>query len=339
MADNVTKRADGSREAAFHRHAPWWDQGYKCSDIAMNGEQMQKEAQIDWLVEQHQLYIHRVEEQPDGTKKVIHQQIPGLANIRGDNFFHLGNVSEKYKVVQNCEAFDFVDALHQDGIIKYESAGSLKGGKFVWMLAKMPQEFEVVAGDKLEQYILFTTAHDGSRAVRVMPTSVRVVCQNTLSLATANESKGLSIRHKGNIFDKLADAKKCIMTSDAKFKKFHEDAQRLTTVTFDVEQLKAMTELLIPREKGKNDTRRAKARASILSNFTDDPQNIDGVRGTAWAAFNAITQHVDHNSGYKGSNTAAKAEARMDSVLFGANARLKTNSLKAVMQVADAMSA
>ena len=100
-----------------------------------------------------------------------------------------------------------------------------------------------------------------------------------------------------------------------------------------------MTELLIPREKGKNDTRRAKARASILSNFTDDPQNIDGVRGTAWAAFNAITQHVDHNSGYKGKNTEAKAEARMDSVLFGANARLKTNALKAVMQVAEAMSA
>jgi phage/plasmid-like protein (TIGR03299 family) len=172
-----------------------------------------------------------------------------------------------------------------------------------------------------------------------MPTSVRVVCQNTLSLATANESKGLSIRHKGDIFEKLADAKKCIMTSDAKFRQFHEDAQRLTTIKFNVEQLKAMTELLIPREKGKNDTRRAKARASIMAAFTDDPQNIDGVRGTAWAAFNAITQHVDHNSGYKGSNTAAKGEARMESVLFGANSRLKTNALKMITKTAEVLSA
>jgi phage/plasmid-like protein (TIGR03299 family) len=339
MSDFVTQRADGSREAAFNRKPPWWDRGYKCSDHAMTSEEIQKVAQIDWLVEQHPIFIHRVEE-VDGKPITVHQQIPGqLANIRSDNQFHLGNVSEKYKVVQNKEAFDFVDQLHMDGIVKYESAGSLKGGKFVWMLAKMPQEFEVVAGDKLEQYILFTTAHDGSRAVRVMPTSVRVVCWNTLSLATANESKGLSIRHKGNIFDKLADAKKCIMTAKDKFNRFHEKAQRLTEVAFDIEQLEALTKLLIPREKGKNDTRRAKARASIMAAFTDDPQNIDGVRGTAWAAFNAITQHVDHESGYKGKNTDAKAEARMESVLFGANARFKTNALKAVAEVAEAMSA
>jgi len=337
MSDYVTKRADQSREAAFAFKPPWWDMGYKVSDHLMNSEEMMKAAQIDWSVEQHPIYIHRVVENADGTKNVVHQQIPGLANVRADNHFHLGNVSEKYKVVQNKEAFDFVDQLHMDGIIKYESAGSLKGGKFVWVLAKMPQEFEVVAGDKLEQYILFTTAHDGSRAVRVMPTSVRVVCWNTLSLATANESKGLSIRHKGNIFDKLADAKKCIMTAQGKFNEFHDNAQKLTTVKFDIKQLQAMTELLFPREKGKNDTRRAKARASIMAAFTDDPQNIDGVRGTAWAAFNAITQYVDHNSGYKGSNTEAKAEARMDSVLFGANSRLKSNALKTMVKVAEAL--
>ena len=339
MSDYVTERPDGSREAAFAFKPPWWDMGYKCSDHAMNGEEMQKAAQIDWLVEQHPIYIHRVVVNPDGTKSVVHQQIPGLANVRADNFFHLGNVSEKYKVVQNSEAFDFVDNLHKDGIIKYESAGSLKGGKFVWVLAKMPQEFEVVAGDKLEQYILFTTAHDGSRAVRVMPTSVRVVCWNTLSLATANESKGLSIRHKGNIFDKLADAKKCIMTAQNKFNGFHENARKLASVKFDIGQLKAMTELLFPKEKGKNDTRRAKARASIMAAFTDDPQNIDGVRGTAWAAFNAITQHVDHHSGYKGSNTAEKAEAKMDSVLLGANSRLKTNAYNVMLKSAEVLSA
>jgi len=283
------------------------------------------------------LYIHRVVENADGSKTVVHQEIPGLANIRSDNFFHLGNVTDKYKVVQNCEAFDFVDNLHQDGIIKYEAAGSLKGGKVVWMLAKMPQEFEVVADDKLEQYILFTTAHDGSRAIRVMPTSVRVVCWNTLSLATANESKGLTIRHKGNIMEKLDEARKCIQTSQKKFDEFHGSAQKLTTVKFDIEQLKAMTYLLFPKEKGKNDTRRAKARAGIMAAFTDDPQNIDGVRGTAWAAFNAITQYVDHESSYKGKETGVIAEARMDSLLLGANARLKDNAYKVMVQTADAL--
>ena len=338
MAHYVTQRKDGRREAAFAFKPPWWDMGFKVEDHAMTSEEILHKALLNWKVEQHPVYVHRVVENPDGSNVVVHQQVEGqVANCRSDNHDILGTVSEKYKVVDNSEAFDFVDSLHMDGIIKYESAGSLKGGKFVWMLAKMPQEFEVVAGDKLEQYILFTTAHDGSRAVRVLPTSVRVVCWNTLSLATANESKGLSIRHKGNIMEKLDDARKCIMTAQAKFDGFHTTARKLTTVKFDIEQLRGMTELLFPREKGKNDTRRAKARAAIMAAFTDDPQNIDGVRGTAWAAFNAITQYVDHNSGYKGSNTAERAEARMDSVLLGANSRLKANALDVMSQTADAL--
>jgi len=336
MSDHVTRRANGQREAAFAFRPPWWDMGYKVSDHLMTSAEILREALLDWTVEQHPVYIHRVNE----DHQVVHQQVDGqVANIRSDDHSILGIVSEKYKVVNNYEAFDFVDSLHMDGIIKYESAGSLKGGKFVWMLAKMPQEFEVVAGDKLEQYILFTTAHDGSRAVRVLPTSVRVVCWNTLSLATAKESKGLSIRHKGNIFDKLDDARKCIMTAQNKFDDFHKRAKKLTEVQFDIEQLEALTKILIPKEKGKNDTRRAKARASIMKGFTDDPQNIDGVRGTAWAAFNAITQHIDHESSYKGKNTEAKSEARMDSVLIGANARFKTEALKVVSKTAEVLSA
>jgi len=308
MSDYVTERANGQREAAFAFKPPWWDLGFKVTDHAMTSEEILHRALLNWKVEQYPVYIHRVLED---NQTVVHQQVEGqVANCRSDNHDILGIVSEKYKVVDNSEAFDFVDSLHMDGVIKYESAGSLKGGKFVWMLAKMPQEFEVVAGDKLEQYILFTTAHDGSRAVRVLPTSVRVVCWNTLSLATANESKGLSIRHKGNIMDKLDDARKCIMTAQAKFDGFHATARKLATAKFDIDQLKGMTELLFPREKGKNDTRRAKARAAIMAAFTDDPQNIDGVRGTAWAAFNAITQYVDHGSGYKGSNTAEKTKRR-----------------------------
>ena len=330
--DYVTKRANGQREAAFAFKPPWWDMGFKVTDHLMLSKEIMQKALIDWLVEQHQIYVHHV----NSEHQVVHQEVPGMvANCRSDNNEVLGIVTEKYKVVQNFEAFDFVDSLHMDGIIKYEAAGSLKGGKFVWLLAKMPQEFEVVAGDKLEQYILFTTAHDGSRAVRVLPTSVRVVCWNTLSLATANESKGLSIRHKGNIMDKLDDARKVIMTAQNKFDTFHASARKLASTKFDIKELEALTQLLIPKEKGKNDTRRQKARASILSAFTSDPQNIDGVRGTAWAAFNAVTQHVDHNSGYKGKNTVAKAEALMDSVLLGANSRFKTEALKIMNKVAE----
>jgi len=333
MSDHVTQRADGRREAAFSFRPPWWDQGYQVEDHFQTSREILTNALLDWEVEQNPVYFSWVDE-----NHLVHQvQIPDqVANVRADNKNFLGIVSKRYKVVNNWEAFDFVDCLHQDGIMKYESAGSLKGGKVVWMLAKMPQEFEVVAGDKLEQYILFTTAHDGTRAVRVLPTSVRVVCWNTLSLATANESKGLSIRHKGNIKDKLDDARKVIMNVQQKFDGFHQTARKMTEVSFDMDRMKILVELLIPKENGKNDTRRVKARRSILNAFKSHRQNLPGMRDTAWAAFNAVTEHVDHSSSYKGKNTALKSERRMESLMLGANARLKQSALNLITEVANA---
>ena len=95
-------------------------------------------------------------------------------------------------------------------------------------------------------------------------------------------------------------------------------------------RMKALAELLLPDEPGKKNTRRINARASILSAFTDGPQNLPGVKGTAWAAFNAMTQYLDHERSYKGKNTEAKAENRMNSTLFGANSRAKHSALNLV---------
>jgi phage/plasmid-like protein (TIGR03299 family) len=334
MGHEVTIRQDGSVEAAYALLPAWHGLG-KVIDHAPTSDDMIKLANLDWEVTQEPVFVHMHDEK---TNQPIRIAVPDtVANVRSDNKQILGIVSERYALVQNWEAFDFTDNLHQDGIIRYEAAGSLKGGKFVWLLARMPNEFKVAGNDKLAQYILFTTAHDGSRAVRVIPTSVRVVCWNTLSLATADESKGLSIRHKGNIKDKLEDARKCIMHAQDRFDAFHENAQQLRKVKMNIDKLKALTEILIPDEIGLNNIRRVKARESILAAFTDGPQNLPEIRGTAWAAFNAITQHVDHNSCFKGKKSGSVQENRMDSLLFGANARFKTSALNIVNQAAQAL--
>ena len=324
-------------DTAAYSFKPAWHKLGVVLDHLPYGEEMKDVSGLGWLVGQDPVFVHKVIQDENGNPKTIYIEVPDmLGNVREDNLNVLGLVSKKYKVVQNCEAFDFVDGLHQDGIIRYEAAGSLKGGKVVWLLARMPEEFEVVAGDKLEQYILFTTAHDGSRAIWVMPTSVRVVCNNTLALATAKaDKKALSIVHKGNIMDKLNDARKIIMKSNEKFEKFHTTAQKLAEVQFDIERLQALTEILIPKETNVNDTRRQKARENIMLAFTDSPQNLHGIRGTAWAAFNAVTQAVDHQSSYWGKNDddpMRAREARMDSLLWGANARLKSEALSLITQ-------
>ena len=329
MAHEVTQRADGRYEAAYAFEPAWHGNGTVVSHL-MTSEEIIKEALLDWGVEQFPMYAHGFTE--DGTPMQI--EIPNqFANVRSDTKDFLGIVSDRYQVVENAKAFEFVDALHQDGIIKYDAAGSLRGGKIVWLLAHMPEEFQLTAEDKLEKYILFQTAHDGTRAVRVLPTSVRVVCMNTLTLATTDETKGLTIRHKGNIMDKLDEAKLAITEVNKRFESFHNIAQKLMEVPFDLQKLEAFANILVPDEPGKKNTRRIRQRESILAAFTDGPQNLPGVRGTAWAAFNAVTQHVDHNSSYHGKNNPETwRENRMDSLLMGANARFKQSALNLLVQ-------
>jgi len=337
MSHEITVREDGTVEAAYALKPAWHGLGTVLSDTPFS-DQMKLAANLDWLVNQEQLYIHRVEEK-DGEKKVIHVEVSDfVANTRGDNGNVLGIVTSKYKVVQNSEAFDFVDGLWQDGLIKYEAAGSLKGGKSVWLLARMPAHFHEISDiDRLEEYILFTTAHDGTRAVQIVPTSVRVVCQNTLNLAMGTKkNRAISIQHKGNVMDKLDDARKAILTVRKQFDTFYAQADEMVKVEVDIEQMRAFANMLLPNEKGKANTRRIKARASIMRAFTDGPQNLPGVRGTAWAAFNAMTQYIDHEKGYKGKNTDAKAESRMNSTLFGSNSRMKHSALNLVNEVVGA---
>ena len=103
------------------------------------------------------------------------------ANVRSTDGRVLGIVSDRYKVVQNQDAFQFTDELLGEGVT-YETAGSLQMGRKVWMLARMPQRY-IIAGDEIAPYLVIMNSHDGSSGVKVAMTPIRVVCQNTLNLA------------------------------------------------------------------------------------------------------------------------------------------------------------
>jgi len=346
MAHELTIRTDGTVEAAYSLKAAWHGLG-QVIDHAMTSEDAMREAHLNWGVLQAPL--RGLDMRPDPPVSI---EIPDhVANIREDDGAVLGIVGKDYQIVQNAEAFSFLDALVPDGIVKYESAGSLKGGKRVWVLARMPETFDVAEGDKLEQYILMLTSHDGTRAVTVKPTSVRVVCQNTLDMSMAMGGRSLevagvgedvlkqakqmvlSIRHTKNAGKNVKTALGMVTSAQAAFDVYHSRAKRLAGIGFDTSRLQALTEILIPKEDGINDTYRAKVRAGIMGAFTDDPQNIASIRGTAWAAFNAVTQYVDHEARFHGEGRQ-RAENRMVSVTEGANARLKVQALDLIESAA-----
>lgn len=159
-------------------------------------------AGLDWKVEQH----------PVQTESGI--RLEGfLANIRDTDSRVLGVVTDKYRVVQNEEAFAFTDELLGGGVT-YETAGSLQEGRKVWLLARLPQRY-IISGDEIAPYLVFSNSHDGSGAIKVAMTPVRVVCNNTLNLALERAKRSWSTVHTGNPAGKMQDARQTVLYADS----------------------------------------------------------------------------------------------------------------------------
>ena len=141
--------------------------------------------------------------------------IPGYrANVRSTDDAVLGVVSDRYRIVQNEEAFQFTDDLLGEGVT-YETAGSLQGGKKVWMLARLPRKY-LIAGDQVEPYLVIFNSHDGSSGVKVAMTPIRVVCQNTLNLALNTAKRSWTARHTENVLLRVQDARETLQLDSNK---------------------------------------------------------------------------------------------------------------------------
>lgn len=185
----------------YTRTAPWHGLGTKVLEAPTSKDALVL-AGMDWKVLQKSLCTE------DGFT------VPGFkANIRENDNQVLGVVTDRYKVVQNEDAFAFTDALLGEGVT-YETAGSLQGGRRTWILAKLPHRY-IISGDEITPYLVFMNSHDGTGAIKAAMTPIRVVCQNTLNLALATAKRSWSTNHVGNIDGKLNDARFTLLYADA----------------------------------------------------------------------------------------------------------------------------
>lgn len=181
-------------ESMFYvRKVPWHGLGRRVEEAPSSREALTL-AGLDWEVVQQPIYT-------EGWKKIPDY----YANVRSNDNRVLGVVTNRYKIVQNREAFAFTDDLLGSGV-RYETAGSLRDGRKVWILARLPQMFRI-AEDKVMPYLVFSNSHDGSGAIKVAMTPVRVVCNNTLNLALSSAERIWSTAHTGDMESKLEDAR------------------------------------------------------------------------------------------------------------------------------------
>ena len=188
-------------ETMFYvREKPWHGLGTEVQEAPASIDALIY-AGLDWRVEQRDVYTG------DGAL------IPGYkANIRNTDNAALGIVSDRYKVVQNEDAFQFTDDLLGEGVT-YETAGALQGGKKVWMLAKMPHRY-IIAGDEIAPYLVVMNSHDGSSGIKVAMTPIRIVCQNTLNLALNSAKRIWTTKHTENVMSRAHEARETLMLAE-----------------------------------------------------------------------------------------------------------------------------
>jgi phage/plasmid-like protein (TIGR03299 family) len=262
------------------REKPWHGLGKIVSEAPTSADALRL-AGLDWNVVQKDVYTD------DGFI------IPGYrVNMRDSDNTALGIVSDRYRIVQNSEAFSFTDSLI-GGEVRYETAGSLKHGKKIWLLAKLPDR-EII-GDKTETYMCFTNSHDGTGAVQVCMTPVRVVCNNTLNLALRTAKRNWSIVHKGNIQAKIEEARMCLEMADSYMDKLNVEAEKFANVKVTNDQMNDYLVDLFPITDDMSDTmkkRRLDARNDFMVCFM--APDLEKFANTGWAAINAASDFASH---------------------------------------------
>lgn len=226
------------------------------------------------------------------------------ANTRSSDGSVLGVVTDRYKVVQNSEAFDFTDALIGEGVT-YETAGSLKNGKTIWLLAKMPERN--ILDDKFDPYICFTNSHDGTGAIRVVSTPIRVVCNNTLNLALNTATRSWSTRHMGDMNSKLQEAKHTLQLANDYLDALADEADRLANEKFSNEEVLAVLDEMFPVNPEMSNRQRNNAEivkdGIIACMYAPD---LVKFLNTKWGFLNAVSDYVGHANPTRMTNTYAE---------------------------------
>ena len=270
-------------ESMFYVRKPCWHGLGTRVEEALTSQDALHYSGLDWQVKQEPLMT--------GTFK----SVPGyVANVRSDNDRILGIVSDSYKVVQNEEAFAFTDALIGEGV-RYETAGSLDEGRKVWLLAKLPERYQLV-GEDVDPYIVFTSSHDGSGAIRVAPTPIRVVCQNTLNLALNTAKRSWSTTHTSNVHSRLDDARNTLLFADKYMKALQQEAERLSMQRVTDKMFYSLVDKLLPVDEDASEQTKSnnlKQRSDLIYRYFHAPDLVD-LPKNGWRFINAVSDHATH---------------------------------------------
>lgn len=319
MSHELTvNKVTGKGEMFYVGQSPWHSLGNPFPRVATTEEAIEASG-MGWTVSLQPLYRHR-----DGQ---AYESRLVRSVVRDDTHEEIGSVGMDYTLFQNREMFEFCDTLVGESAAMYHTAGSLRGGSRVWVLAKLPQNLVVVPGDEVEKYFLLASGHDGGLSLTARFTDIRVVCANTLSAALSEPGAKweMKVRHTQNVKDRVEEARKVLQVGLRYFEVLGRKYQALAAATIDAMMAQQYFEAVIPITKTSKDedSPRIKRTHEILAYLFQEGRGnqLPGVKNTMWAALNAVSEYVDHVRGVR--RDGVPRETWAEAALFGSGMLLK----------------
>jgi len=315
MAHNLLIQ-NGQASMFYINEVPWHGLGTRLNKPATAQEAIQA-AQLDWLV--IKLPVSAGSKHIPVPDKFAVVRKTGNLVQKSDPV--LGVVGKDYTPLQNRDAFRFFDPIVGQDAAIYHTAGALGQGERVWILAKLPGHIRVVGDDIMEKYLLLSNSHDGKSSVQIKFTPVRVVCQNTLTIALS-DGQAYRVVHNADVRSKLESTHEMLGLINKRFEEMEEKFQAMSRVKMDSNRLSEYMATVYPELKEPENMELVQRDRSWSEFFFDKGRGnrLPGVAGSLWAAFNGVTEWVDHRKSRQNENQ------RLVSSWFGGSYQTKARA-------------
>jgi len=322
---------DDGRAAMFYvGEKPWHRLGTQL-EAPPSSEAAIVAAGLDWTVTKVPLYV--------AAQARLHELRDRFAIVREDklgsaDFPVFGIVGPDYVPLQNSEAFAFFDPIVKDGHATYETAGALGHGERIWIQARLSNDIEIVAGDMIQRYLLLSNTHNASSSLQVKLTPVRVVCNNTLTVALS-KGRSICIRHDQAMDEHLEQATNLLALVEDEYARVTAAFRRMAARKLTQHQAAAYFAQVFPDSASANPVARqlvADKRRWATHFFHEGEGNGQRpVRETLWAAYNGVTELIDHRKPNVGGSDFSSR--RLHSIWSGAGAMVKQRALQIAQEL------
>ncbi|WP_149112411.1 DUF932 domain-containing protein [Limnoglobus roseus] len=312
---------NGTASMAYFGKTPWHGLGTPLEESDLyDWTSASRKAGLDWDVELVPLVT--ADTQATVTHKAVRRSTDNKV---------LGVVGPRYAPLQNKDAFGWFQPFLDTKEASLHTAGSLVGGSRVWVLARLTRDPLVIAeGDEVEKFLLLSHGHDGSLAVRCGFTPVRVVCQNTLSMAhAADASKLIRIKHTRDVLQNLANVRAVMNLANSQFEATAEQYRLLARKSINQSDLRTYVRRVFKLEDDQDASTRMKNIVEEIVRLAETGRGNDlpSIRGTYWSAYNGVSEWLTHERG-------RSADTRMNSLWFGDGASTNKHALEVAVAMA-----